>query len=132
MIESLWVPIPAGGAGEFSSPGSTFCADSYFGIHSTSSITAAACERSQSFCQKCRWRITAKHAYTLSMWLCMKWHGCMVYTEFVLRRRHFHVGPSMPALQVHHFGGYSEMPYKKLVTHVESHLSAVRLLESRE
>ena len=29
-----WVQIPAGAAGEFSSPGSTFCADSYFGIHS--------------------------------------------------------------------------------------------------
>ena len=26
---------PAGAAGEFSSPWSTFCADSYFGIHST-------------------------------------------------------------------------------------------------
>ena len=23
----------------------------------------------------------AKHACTLRMWLCMKWHGCMVYTE---------------------------------------------------
>ena len=29
------VRIPAGTAGEFSSPGSTFCADSYFGIRST-------------------------------------------------------------------------------------------------
>ena len=29
------VRIPAGAAGEFSSPGSTFCADSYFGIRST-------------------------------------------------------------------------------------------------
>ena len=27
--------VPAGTAGEFSSPGSTFCADSYFGIRST-------------------------------------------------------------------------------------------------
>ena len=31
----LRVLIPAGVAGEFSSPGSTFCADSYFGICST-------------------------------------------------------------------------------------------------
>ena len=29
------VPIPAGAVREFSSPGSTFCADSYFGICST-------------------------------------------------------------------------------------------------
>ena len=35
MIERSQVRIPAGVAGEFSSPGSTFCADSYFGIHST-------------------------------------------------------------------------------------------------
>ena len=35
MIERLQVRIPAGAMGEFSSPGSTFCADSYFGICST-------------------------------------------------------------------------------------------------
>ena len=35
MIERLQVRIPAGVAGEFSSPGSTFCADSDFGICST-------------------------------------------------------------------------------------------------
>ena len=35
MIERSRVRIPAGAAGEFSSPGSTFCADSYFGIRST-------------------------------------------------------------------------------------------------
>ena len=34
-IERSWVRIPAEAAGEFSSPGSTFCADSYFGIRST-------------------------------------------------------------------------------------------------
>ena len=35
MIERSRVRIPAGAAGEFSSPGSTFSADSYFGIRST-------------------------------------------------------------------------------------------------
>ena len=35
MIERSRVRIPAGTAGEFSSPGSTFYADSYFGIRST-------------------------------------------------------------------------------------------------
>ena len=35
MIERSRVRIPAGTAGEFSSAGSTFCADSYFGIRST-------------------------------------------------------------------------------------------------
>ena len=35
MIERSRVRIPAGATGEFSSPWSTFCADSYFGIRST-------------------------------------------------------------------------------------------------
>ena len=49
---------------------------SYFGICST----AVARKRSWSFCQKCRWQVTAKHTYTLRMWLCMKWHGVW-YTQ---------------------------------------------------
>ena len=28
-------------------------------------ISAVARKRSQSFCQKCRWQVTPKHAYTL-------------------------------------------------------------------
>ena len=35
-------------------------------------VTAVVCKRSQSFCQKCRWQVTAKHACTLLMWLCVK------------------------------------------------------------
>ena len=44
-------------------------------------VTAVACKtkRPRSFCQKCRWQVTAKHAYTLRMWLCMKWHGAWLY-----------------------------------------------------
>ena len=38
MIERSRVRIPAGTAGEFSSPGSTFCADSYFGIRKGAGI----------------------------------------------------------------------------------------------
>ena len=34
-------------------------------------VTAVAHTRSQSFCQKCMWQVTAKHACTLCMWLCM-------------------------------------------------------------
>ena len=48
-------------------------------IHSTPCVTAVAHKRSQSFCQKCRWQVTPKHAYTLRMWLCMKWHGAWLY-----------------------------------------------------
>ena len=43
-------------------------------------VTAVARKRSRSFCQKCRWQVTAKHAYnTLHMWLCMKWHGAWLH-----------------------------------------------------
>ena len=40
--------------------------------------------RSWSFCQKCRWQVTAKYACTLCgfAWSDMV-HGCMVYTEHV-------------------------------------------------
>ena len=42
-------------------------------------VTAVARKRSPSFCQKCRWQVTAKYAYTLRMWLCMKWHSAWLY-----------------------------------------------------
>ena len=42
-------------------------------------VTTVARKRSRSFCQKCRWQVTAKHAYTLRMWLCMKWRGAWLY-----------------------------------------------------
>ena len=42
-------------------------------------VTAVARKRSRSFCQKCRWQVTAKNAYTLRKWLCMKWHGAWLY-----------------------------------------------------
>ena len=35
-------------------------------------VTAVARKRSRSGCQKCRRQVTAKHAHTLRMWLCMK------------------------------------------------------------
>ena len=41
MTEGSRVRIPAGAAGEFSSPGSTICADSNFGIR----VTAVARKR---------------------------------------------------------------------------------------
>ena len=49
-------------------------------------VTAVARKRSRSFCQKCRWQVTAKHAYTLCMWLCMKWHGAWLHGVHRTRR----------------------------------------------
>ena len=42
-------------------------------------VTAVARKRPRSSCQKHRWQVTAKHAYTLCMWLCMKWQGAWLY-----------------------------------------------------
>ena len=41
-------------------------------------VTAVAHKRSRSFCQRCRWQVTAKHAYTLHI-LWMMWHGAWFY-----------------------------------------------------
>ena len=86
VIERSRVRIPAGAAGEFSSPGSTFCADSHFGISCTPVLSAVARQRSLSFCQKGRWHVTAKHACTLRMWLCMKLYGAWLYGVHRSRR----------------------------------------------
>ena len=63
-------------------------------------VSAVACKRSWSFCQKCRWQITAKHTCTLPLWLWMHWHcklvnGWVVYTEHAPTWQQFHVAPAM-------------------------------------
>ena len=71
MIQRLRVRIPAGAAGEFSSPELTLCADSYSVCVPPPTpppiprVTAVAGKKTRSFCQKCRWQVTPKHAYTL-------------------------------------------------------------------
>ena len=77
-------------------------------------VTAVARKRPRSFFQKCRWQVTAKHAYTLPMWFWMKWHcklvhGWMVYTELAPRRQHFtwhQPCNTHRALPVHHSRGW--------------------------
>ena len=97
-------------------------------------VTTVACKRPQSFCQKCRWQVTAKHAYTLHMWLCMKWHGAWLYGVHRMRRD----GSSFMWHQPYQRCKYTTLvdiqkhAIKKLFTHVESHVSAVSLLESGE
>ena len=49
-------------------------------------VTAVAHKRPRSSCQKGRWQVTAKHTYTLRMWLCMKWHGAWLYGVHRTRR----------------------------------------------
>ena len=60
-------------------------------------------------------------------------HGCMVYIELAPRRLQFHVAPAMPATAVRTpLGWIFKKHYKKLVTHVEPHASAVSLLKRAE
>ena len=47
-------------------------------------VTAVARKRPR---QRCRWQVTAKHAYSLRMWFCMKWHGAWLYHSGVHRTR---------------------------------------------
>ena len=142
MTERSRVRIPAGAAGEFSSPGSTFFADSYFGICSTPvRVTAGAHKRSRSFCQKCRWQVTAKHTYTLHMWLCMKWHGAWLYgvhrtcaeTAAVSCATSHASAVSTPLWWIFIYKKKKKKrAIKKLVTHVEPHASTVSLLKRVE
>ena len=63
MIERLRGQVPAGAAGEFSSPELNF-ADTY-SVSVPPRVTAVARKRPRLFCRKCRWQVTPKHAYNL-------------------------------------------------------------------
>jgi len=61
-------------------------------------VTKVTCKRSQSFCQKCKWQVTAKHTCTLHMWLAwsdITW--CMVVwcTQNTWKRWQFHMAPAI-------------------------------------
>ena len=43
-------------------------------------VTTVARKKSRSFCQKCRWQVTAKHAYTLRIWLLLNRASALVTT----------------------------------------------------
>ena len=43
-------------------------------------VTAVARKKSWSFCQKCRWQVTAEHAYTLRMWILLNRASALVTT----------------------------------------------------
>ena len=61
-----------------------------------------ACTKSQSFLQKCRWQVTAKHTcgICIHVWPQIQCYyelvqSCMVYTEHVLRWQQFSMAPVM-------------------------------------
>ena len=75
-------------------------------------VTTVASKRSRSFCQKCRLQVTAKHACTLRMWLCLKWHGAWLYGvhRTCAETAAVSCGTSHASAvsRLHHFGGYSK------------------------
>ena len=64
MIERLRVRIPAGTAGKFLVQ-SQLCVLTLIRCPFHPRVAARARKRPRSFCQKCRWQITPKQAYTI-------------------------------------------------------------------
>ena len=100
-------------------------------------VTSVARKRSWSFCQKCRWQVTAKHAYTLCMWLCMKWHGAWFYGVHRTCAKTAAVScatshASTVSTPLRWILKIKKNAIKKLVTHVEPHASAVSVLKRAE
>ena len=97
-------------------------------------VTAVAHKRPRSFCQRCRWQVTAKRSYTLCMWLCMKWHGAWLYGVQNLRRDGCSFMWHQPCQRCKYTTSVDiqKMHYKKLVTHIEPHASTVSLLKRAE
>ena len=97
-------------------------------------VTAVARKRSRSFCQKCRWQVTAKHAYTLRMWLCMKWHEAWLYGvhRTCAETAAVSCGTSHASAVSTPLRWIVKKRAIKLVTHVEPHASAVSLLKRAE
>ena len=98
-------------------------------------VTAVARKRPRSFCQKRRWQVTAKHAYTLRMWLCMKWHGAWLYGVHRTRRDGSSFLWHQPCQRCKYTTSVDiqlKRAIKNLFTRVESYASAMSLLESRE
>ena len=96
-------------------------------------VTAVARKRPRPFCQKCRWQVTAQRIHLTYVALHeVTW--CMVVwcAQNAPRWQQFLVVPAMPALKYTTSVDIQKMCYKKLFTHVESHASAVSLLESGE
>ena len=83
MIERSRVPIPAEVAGELSSPGSTFYADSYFGIPSTPVLQQYYVKDLDHSARSAggRLQLNTHTPYLCGFARSDMVNGCMVYTE---------------------------------------------------
>ena len=82
-VERSRVQIPSGAAGEFSSPGSTLCADSYFGICSTPVLPQWHVKDPGHSAKGAggRLKLNTYAPYVRGFASNDMVHGCMVYTE---------------------------------------------------
>ena len=141
MIERSRVRVPAGAAGGFSSPGLTFCPDSFFGIRSTPVLPEWHVKKSRSFCQKYRelgFQLNTHAPYVCGFaWSDVAW--CWLYGVHRTRRDGNSFEWHQPhnnqtALQLHRLGGYSKRVLKSYSDsfRVACDNSAVSVLESGE
>ena len=95
-------------------------------------VNAVARNRSQSFRQKCRWQVTAKHVCTLRMWLCMKWHSAWLYGEHRMCWGSSSFMWHQPCQRCKYTTSAEiQKHYKKPFIGIESHASAVSARERR-
>ena len=102
MIERSHVRIPAGVATEFSSPGSTFCADSYFGIRSTPVLPQQHVKDPGHSAKSAGGRLQLNaHTPYVNTYVALHevtWRMVVWCTQNALRWQQFLVAPAMPAL----------------------------------
>ena len=122
---------PHRSSGRFSSPGSTFCVDSYFGICSTPMLHIKDPGHSAKSADG-RLQLNTHTPYICGFaWSDME-QACMVCTEPASRWLQFYVYQPWQHCKYTTSVDIQKTCYKKLVTHVEPHVSAVSLLKRAE
>ena len=132
MIERSLARTAAGAAGEFSSPGSAVSVLTHFSIRSTPVLPQKHVKDPGYFAKSAggRLQIDTHAPYVCGCARSDTVHGCLAYTERAEMAGSSFMWHQLCQRCKYTTGGYLKTRYKTLVTHVESHTSAVSLLES--
>ena len=104
-------------------------------------VTTVACRKKfLSFCQKCRWLVTAKHACTLCIHVAlheMMWYGVWLYGVHRTCQDGYSFRWHQPysnqtVLQLHHLGGYIKLRCKTKKQQSLSHSTVTQSLISQK
>ena len=97
-------------------------------------VTAVARKISRSFCQRCRWQVTAKHAYTVTYVAVheVTWSMVVWCTHDFAETAAVSCGTSHASAVSTPLRWIFKKRAIKLVTHVEPHASAVNRLKRAE